>query len=130
MWPAVRFLEVKVDYDDCVSATRLLVLGAIRTMQPVHGYVVRRELVSWRLEETTNVKPGSIYGAIRTLVKDGCVAVHERSGGDDRPERTTLRADRGGREGVPADAAGGVVEGLGAQGTADPRADDAAVPAA
>jgi hypothetical protein len=54
-----------------VSATRLLVLGAIRTMQPVHGYVVRRELVSWRLEETTNVKPGSIYGAIRTLVKDG-----------------------------------------------------------
>ena len=72
-----------------MSATRLLVLGAIRTMQPVHGYVVRRELVSWRLEETTNVKPGSIYGAIRTLVKDGCVAVHERSGGDDRPERTT-----------------------------------------
>jgi len=72
-----------------VSATRLLVLGAIRTMQPVHGYVVRRELISWRLEETTNVKPGSIYGAIRTLVKDGCVAVHERSGGDERPERTT-----------------------------------------
>jgi DNA-binding PadR family transcriptional regulator len=72
-----------------VSATRLLVLGAIRTLQPVHGYVVRRELVSWRLEETTNVKPGSIYNAIRTLVKDGCVAVHERSGGDDRPERTT-----------------------------------------
>jgi DNA-binding PadR family transcriptional regulator len=57
-------------------------------MQPVHGYVVRRELVSWRLEETTNVKPGSIYGAIRTLVKDGCVAVHER-GGDEGPERTT-----------------------------------------
>src|SRR3954452_3795152 len=72
-----------------MSATRLLVLGAIRTMQPVHGYVVRRELVSWRLEETTNVKAGSIYGAIRTLVKDGCVAVHERSGGDERPERTT-----------------------------------------
>ena len=55
-------VEVKVDYDVCVSATRLLVLGAIRTMQPVHGYIVRRELVSWRLEETTNVKPGSIYG--------------------------------------------------------------------
>jgi DNA-binding PadR family transcriptional regulator len=72
-----------------MSATRLLVLGAIRTMQPVHGYVVRSELVSWRLEERTNVKPGSIYGAIRTLVKDGCVAVHERSGGDERPEKTT-----------------------------------------
>jgi DNA-binding PadR family transcriptional regulator len=80
---------VNIDYNWRVSATRLLVLGAIRTMQPVHGYVVRRELVSWRIEETTNVKPGSIYGAIRTLVKDGCVAEHERSGGDTRPERTT-----------------------------------------
>ena len=72
-----------------VSATRLLVLGAIRTMQPVHGYVVRRELVTWRLEETTNVKPGSIYGAIRTLEKDGCVAVHAHESDDRRPDRTT-----------------------------------------
>src|SRR3954470_7694523 len=58
-------------------------------MQPVHGYVVRRELVSWRLEETTNVKPGSIYGAIRTLEKDGCIAVHSRESEDKRPDRTT-----------------------------------------
>ena len=72
-----------------MSATRLLVLGAIRIMQPVHGYEVRRELISWRLEDTTNVKPGSIYGAMRTLEKDGCIAVHERAGGDRHPERTT-----------------------------------------
>src|SRR3954452_18796643 len=72
-----------------MSATRLLVLGAIRIMQPVHGYEVRRELVSWRLEDTTNVRPGSIYGAIRTLEKDGCIAVHAREGGDRHPERTT-----------------------------------------
>jgi len=72
-----------------VSATRLLVLGAIRFLQPVHGYEVRRELISWRLEATTNVKPGSIYGAIRTLERDNCVAVHAREGADNRPERTT-----------------------------------------
>jgi DNA-binding PadR family transcriptional regulator len=73
-----------------MSATRLLVLGVIRFMQPVHGYHVRRELVSWRLEPWTNVKPGSIYGAIRTLEKDGCIAVHENgtSGGGSRPEKT------------------------------------------
>ena len=70
------------------SATRLLVLGAIRIMQPVHGYDVRRELVSWRLEELANVKPGSIYSAIRTLEKDGCVAVHSRDSDESRPERT------------------------------------------
>ena len=72
-----------------MSATRLLVLGAIRIMQPVHGYEVRRELVSWRLEEITNVKPGSIYGAIRTLEKDGCIAVHSRESDEKRPDRTT-----------------------------------------
>jgi DNA-binding PadR family transcriptional regulator len=72
-----------------MSATRLLVLGVIRIMQPVHGYEVRRELISWRLEDRTNVKPGSIYGAIRTLEKDGCIAVHAHEGGDKRPERTT-----------------------------------------
>ena len=70
------------------SATRLLVLGAIRIMQPVHGYDVRRELLTWRLEELANVKPGSIYSAIRTLEKDGCLAVHSRDSEDSRPERT------------------------------------------
>jgi DNA-binding PadR family transcriptional regulator len=70
------------------SATRLLVLGAIRVMQPVHGYDVRRELVTWRLEELANVKPGSIYGAIRTLEKDGCLAVHSRESDESRPEKT------------------------------------------
>ncbi|MGI8678933.1 MAG: PadR family transcriptional regulator [Jatrophihabitans sp.] len=71
------------------SATRLLVLGAIRIMQPVHGYDVRRELLSWRLEEIANVKPGSIYGALRTLLKDGCVAVHSQQSDDNRPEKTS-----------------------------------------
>jgi DNA-binding PadR family transcriptional regulator len=72
-----------------MAPTRLLVLGAIRVLQPVHGYQVRRELVSWRLEETTNVKPGSIYGAIRTLERDGAIAVHGHAGGNGRPDRTT-----------------------------------------
>ncbi|MDX6244892.1 MAG: hypothetical protein QOE76_2615 [Frankiales bacterium] len=72
-----------------MSATRLLVLGVIRLAQPVHGYEVRRELLTWRIEETTNVKPGSIYSAIRTLERDGCIAVHSRESEDSRPERTS-----------------------------------------
>lgn len=71
-----------------MSATRLLVLGAIKFMQPVHGYEVRRELMSWRLEERANVKPGSIYGAIRTLERDGAIAVHSHDAGARRPDRT------------------------------------------
>jgi DNA-binding PadR family transcriptional regulator len=71
------------------SATRLLVLGAVRIMQPVHGYDVRRELLTWRLAELANVKPGSIYSALRTLEKDGCVAVHSRQSTESRPEKTS-----------------------------------------
>jgi DNA-binding PadR family transcriptional regulator len=72
-----------------VSATRLLILGVIRFMQPAHGYEVRRELTSWRLDDHANVKPGSIYGAMRTLEKDGCIAVHSRESAEARPEKTT-----------------------------------------
>lgn len=71
------------------NPTRLLVLGSIRILQPVHGYDVRRELMTWRLEEVANIKPGSVYGAIRTLLADGCIAVHSRDSVDSRPEKTT-----------------------------------------
>lgn len=72
-----------------MSATRLLVLGAVRFLQPVHGYDIRRELVSWHLEDHANVKPGSIYSAIRTLERDGCLAVHSRESEHSRPEKTS-----------------------------------------
>jgi ABC-2 type transport system permease protein len=41
----------------------MLVLGVVRIFQPVHGYDVRRELVSWHAEGWGNVAPGSIYNA-------------------------------------------------------------------
>lgn len=71
------------------NSTRLLVLGGIRILQPVHGYDIRRELMSWRLEEVANIKPGSVYGAIRTLLADGCIAVHSRDSCDSRPAKTS-----------------------------------------
>src|SRR3954462_8509444 len=82
-----------------MSATRLLVLGALPIMQPVHGYDVRRELLSWRLEAVANVKPGSLSRAMHTLAKAGCIAVHSRESDESRPERTTgLRTGEGGKE--------------------------------
>jgi DNA-binding PadR family transcriptional regulator len=54
-----------------VSTTRLLLLGAVRIFQPVHGYLLRRELLSWQVEEWAHVKPGSIYSGLRTLVSHG-----------------------------------------------------------
>jgi DNA-binding PadR family transcriptional regulator len=77
------------------STTRLLVLGVVRILQPVHGYDARRELLSWRADEWANVAPGSIYNQLKTLAADGLleVAATESQGG--RPARTvyTVTAD-------------------------------------
>jgi len=54
-----------------MSTTRLLLLGAVRIFQPVHGYLLRRELLSWQVEDWAHVKPGSIYSGLRTLVAHG-----------------------------------------------------------
>ena len=71
-----------------MSSTRLLVLGIVRIFQPVHGYDVRRELQSWRVDDATNSKPGSVYSALKTLEKDGLIAVSGRARGAGLPERT------------------------------------------
>jgi DNA-binding PadR family transcriptional regulator len=57
-----------------MSSTRLLILGAVRIFQPVHGYFVRRELLSWRAEQWAKINPGSIYNALRTLEREGFLA--------------------------------------------------------
>jgi len=54
-----------------MSSTRLLLLGAVRIFQPVHGYLLRRELLSWQVEDWAHVKPGSIYSGLRTLTARG-----------------------------------------------------------
>jgi DNA-binding PadR family transcriptional regulator len=64
-----------------MSATRLLVLGAVRIFQPAHGYLVRRELTSWQAHEWANLNPGSVYNALRSLARDGLLAEGESEHG-------------------------------------------------
>ena len=71
-----------------MSSTRLLVLGAVRILQPVHGYDVRRELLGWHLEEWTNVETGSIYSALKTLEKDGMIRRTSETERGARPAKT------------------------------------------
>jgi DNA-binding PadR family transcriptional regulator len=72
-----------------MSATRLLLLGTVRIFQPVHGYFVRRELMSWHAEAWANLNPGSVYNGLRTLTREGLlheVGTEARGG---RPARTS-----------------------------------------
>ncbi|WP_084519145.1 PadR family transcriptional regulator [Nocardia mexicana] len=74
-----------------VPTTRLLVLAVVRLLQPVHGYDVRRELLSWHADEWANIKPGSVYGALKTMQRDGLIDVEGVGQDGARPERTTYR---------------------------------------
>jgi DNA-binding PadR family transcriptional regulator len=59
------------------TETRLLVLGAVRLFEPVNGYQIRRELMSWQVDEWAHINPGSIYSSLATLTKQGYVARHD-----------------------------------------------------
>ena len=73
-----------------MSVTRLLVLGAVRLFQPAHGYLVRRELVSWQAEEWAHLNPGSVYNALRSLTRDGMLA-EDSPGASDRAGAAKVR---------------------------------------
>ena len=80
------------------STTRLLVLGVVKLFQPVHGYDVRRELISWRASEWASVQPGSIYNALKTLTRDGYLEVAGQDQVGGRPERTSYRITSAGND--------------------------------
>lgn len=69
--------------------TRLVVLGAVRQFQPVHGYFLRRELMTWHVDEWANIQAGSVYNALRTLQNDGYVYESGTESDGKRPPRTT-----------------------------------------
>ncbi|WP_280261187.1 PadR family transcriptional regulator [Nocardia abscessus] len=79
-----------------MSVVRLLVLGVMRLRQPVHGYAVRQELLSWRAETWTNVKPGSIYHALKQLTREGKLSAFGTQTSDQGPGRTLFEMTEAG----------------------------------
>ena len=82
-----------------------MILGLVQWMQPVHGYDVRRELLSWNADEWANVAPGSIYHALRKLAEEGLLEEVATEQVGARPARTTYRIDGQGRRRVRGAAA-------------------------
>ena len=74
-----------------MSTTRLVVLGAVRAFQPVHGYFLRRELMAWQVDEWANINPGSIYNALRALTSAGFLEEVDTGNSRDRAARTTYQ---------------------------------------
>ncbi len=59
------------------TETRLLLLGSVLLFEPVNGYQIRRELLSWNVEEWAHVNPGSIYNGLATLARRGELERHD-----------------------------------------------------
>ncbi|MRX43328.1 PadR family transcriptional regulator [Agromyces kandeliae] len=74
-----------------MSTTRLVVLGAVHQFQPTHGYFLRRELMTWHVDEWANIQSGSIYNALRSLEQEGYVVEAGTETSGKRPARTTYR---------------------------------------
>src|SRR5262245_1043171 len=69
----------------------MMILGLVNWLQPVHGYDVRRELLSWDAESWANLQPGSIYHALRKMTEEGLLQEVTTEQVGSRPARTTYR---------------------------------------
>jgi DNA-binding PadR family transcriptional regulator len=77
------------------TETRLLLLGAVSLFEPVNGYQIRRELMSWRVEDWAHINPGSIYSSLTTMTKQGLLTRHDlREGGREVAVYLTTEAGR------------------------------------
>jgi DNA-binding PadR family transcriptional regulator len=63
------------------KATTLTVLGAVVVFEPVNGYQLRRELLSWRVDQWASINPGSVYSMLSTLTRRGFVERHDLEDG-------------------------------------------------
>lgn len=76
----------------------MMILGVVRILQPVHGYDVRRELLSWNADKWANIQPGSVYHALKKLVDEGALREVETSQVGGRPARTSYEITAKGYE--------------------------------
>lgn len=78
---------------------RLLVLGVVRAHRQAHGYAVHRELMGWRVDTWTAVKPPSIYHAVKQLAREGKLTAASSESSPQGPSRVMYRiTDDGERE--------------------------------
>ena len=55
----------------------MLLLGAVALFEPVNGYQIRRELLSWQVDRWANTNPGSIYHGLTSLTGHGHLLRHD-----------------------------------------------------
>lgn len=90
-------LEVVFEYS-VMNSTRLFVLGALSRGGPMYGHQIRRAAQVDRTELWTDVKPGSLYGALHRLAAEGVIDEVRTERQGNLPARTVYAITQAGRE--------------------------------
>jgi DNA-binding PadR family transcriptional regulator len=71
-----------------VNPTRLFVLGALAKHGPMHGHQLRRDARLDRADMWSDVRPGSLYGALHRLAAEGLIEPVRTEQAGNLPART------------------------------------------
>jgi DNA-binding PadR family transcriptional regulator len=71
-----------------MNPTRLFVLGALARQGPMYGHQIRRHARMDRADLWSDVRPGSLYGALHRLAAEGLIEPVRREQSGNLPART------------------------------------------
>jgi DNA-binding PadR family transcriptional regulator len=71
-----------------VSSIRLFILGTLATSGPLHGHQIRQQAQNDRTESYSDIKVGSVYGALKRLASEDLIREVRTEKVGNRPERT------------------------------------------
>jgi DNA-binding PadR family transcriptional regulator len=80
-----------------VNPTRLFVLGALARRGPMYGHQIRRDARMDRADLWSDVRPGSLYGALHRLAAEGLIEPVRTEQSGHLPARTVYAITAEGR---------------------------------
>src|SRR5690242_5082928 len=80
-----------------MNTTRLFILGALARGGPMYGHQIRRAAQLDRTELWTDIKQGSLYGALHRMTDEGAIRVVRSEQEGNMPSRTVYEITDAGR---------------------------------
>src|ERR1700751_2258724 len=81
-----------------MNSTRLFILGALARGGPMYGHQIRRAAQVDRTELWTDIKQGSLYGALHRMAAEGVIEVVRTEQQGSMPARTVYAITLAGQE--------------------------------
>ncbi|HJP77025.1 MAG TPA: PadR family transcriptional regulator [Pseudonocardiaceae bacterium] len=81
-----------------MNSARLFVLSVLARRGPMHGYQIQQEAKRDRTDLWTDIKPGSLYNALRRMAEEALVEVVRTERVGNPPARTVYAITQLGRE--------------------------------